>query len=73
MSKVYKKKILIIGLGYVGLTLGLALANRGLKIWGYDKNKLIKQTLMNKKSHIFEKNINKILYIIDIYGINNLE
>ena len=34
------KKILIVGLD-TGLTLGLALANRGLKIWGYDKNKLI--------------------------------
>ena len=28
MSKIYKKKILIVGLGYVGLTLGLALANK---------------------------------------------
>ena len=61
MSKIYKKKILIIGLGYVGLTLGLALANKGLKIWGYDKNKIIKKTLLDKKSHIFEKNINQIL------------
>ena len=53
MSKIYKKKILIIGLGYVGLTLGLALANKGLKIWGYDKNKLIKKTLIKKKKSHF--------------------
>ena len=61
MLKNKSDKIVIIGLGYVGLTLGLALAQKGYKIWGYDKNKKIIKNLRNGKSHIFEKNINKIL------------
>ena len=33
------KKILIVGLGYVGLTLALVLAETGFKVISYDKNK----------------------------------
>jgi len=61
MLKKYKEKTLIIGLGYVGLTLALALANKGMKIWGFDKNIKIIDTLKNGKSHIYEKNISMIL------------
>ena len=31
----------IIGLGFVGLTLSIVMANRGFKIYGVEKNKLI--------------------------------
>jgi len=61
MLKKSEEKTLIIGLGYVGLTLALALANKGKKIWGFDKNNQIINSLRNRKSHIYEKNINKIL------------
>ncbi|MEK6931664.1 MAG: hypothetical protein AABZ37_05775, partial [Thermoproteota archaeon] len=33
------KKICIIGVGYVGLTLGVVLADRGFEVVGYDVNK----------------------------------
>ena len=61
MLKKSEHKILIIGLGYVGLTLALALANRGQKVWGFDKNKDVLKILKKKKSHVFEKNIDTIL------------
>lgn len=61
MLKKFKEKTLIIGLGYVGLTLALSLSNKGKKIWGFDKNPNIIKTLTKRKSHIYEKNINQIL------------
>lgn len=61
MLKNFREKTLIIGLGYVGLTLALALANKGQKVWGYDKNDKIVDNLQKKKSHVYEKNINFIL------------
>jgi nucleotide sugar dehydrogenase len=61
MSTKQSNKIAIIGLGYVGLTLGLALSQKGYEVWGFDKDKNIIKTLSNGKSHIYEKNINKIL------------
>ena len=33
-----KNKVCIIGLGYVGLTLSLHLAKKGIKVYGYDSN-----------------------------------
>lgn len=61
MLKKFNEKTLIVGLGYVGLTLALALANKGKKIWGYDKDNKILNLLKSKKSHVYEKDINKIL------------
>jgi len=42
----------IIGLGYVGLTLGLILADTGFKVIGVDKVKSVIDRLNHKKSHI---------------------
>ena len=61
MLKNSKEKTLIIGLGYVGLTLSLALADKGMKIWGFDKNINILKKLKSKKSHVYEKNLDAIL------------
>ena len=57
----YKNKTLIIGLGYVGLTLSIAMAKNKEKVWGYDQNVKLRKNLQNFKSHIFEKNINLLL------------
>ncbi len=61
MLKKFEERTLIVGLGYVGLTLALALADKGKKVWGFDTNKEILKTLKNKRSHVYEKNIDKIL------------
>ena len=51
----------IIGLGYVGLTLGLVLADSGFKVVGVDSNDKIVADLKKKKSHIHEPGINSLL------------
>ena len=55
------KKVSILGLGYVGLTLGLVLAKNGIKVYGYDTNKDVIKKLRSKNSTIFEKNIEKYI------------
>ena len=55
----------IIGLGFVGLTLAITMANRGFKIFGVEKNKLILKNLKNKQAHFYEpglkQNLKKII------------
>jgi nucleotide sugar dehydrogenase len=53
--------VCIIGLGYVGLTLALTMANKGFKVTGIENNISILKNLHQKKSHFYEPNINKIL------------
>ncbi len=56
-----KYKVCVIGLGYVGLTLGLHLSKKKIKVYGYDSNKEILKNLSLGKTHIFENNIETIL------------
>ena len=55
------KKICIIGLGYVGLTLGIVLAEKKFKVFGFDSNKKLLTNLSKFKTHVYEKNINLLL------------
>ena len=48
------KSVLILGLGYVGLTLGLTLADAGFFVKGYDINYNLLETLRQKKTPFFE-------------------
>ena len=56
-----KYKVCIIGLGYVGLTLGLHLSKKKVKVYGYDSNKDVYKNLSLGKTHIFENNLENIL------------
>ncbi len=47
----------IIGLGYVGLTLGIAAAGSGINVWGIEKEQSIKDSLKDGKAHFFEPGI----------------
>jgi UDP-N-acetyl-D-mannosaminuronic acid dehydrogenase len=53
-------KVGIIGLGYVGLTLGVALAKRGLKIYGIEINISIRNSLLSGKAHFEEEGLNVV-------------
>lgn len=55
------RNVVVLGLGYVGLTLALVLADEGFLVTGVDidKNKINK--LINKESYIHEKGITEIL------------
>ena len=56
-----EKKITVFGLGYVGLTLALKLAQRGFKVFGYDKNATLLKNIKDKKPTFFENGIQDYL------------
>ena len=47
------KKICVIGLGFVGLTMALTLSKRGYKVCGVEKEDSILENLKKNKSHFF--------------------
>lgn len=51
----------VIGLGYVGLTLSLALSKRGCYVKGSESNKEVREQLKKGKPHFFEKDLKKFL------------
>ena len=54
-------KICILGLGHVGLTLSLALADHGVKVFGVDYNKKHVSNLKSANSYINEQNVDELL------------
>jgi len=54
------KRIGVIGMGYVGLTLAAALAQRGFTIYGVDVQTKVLESLRAGKPHIFEPGIDEI-------------
>lgn len=52
---------IVVGLGYVGLTLAVSLAETGRKVYGIDSDELKISDLVKGKSHILEPGIEKIL------------
>ena len=56
-----KIKVCVFGLGYIGLPTSLLLADNGFKVFGVDTNEKIVHSLKNKKTHIKEPQINKLL------------
>ena len=55
------KKVCVIGLGYVGLTLSLYLAKKDINVFGFDSQSHIIDNLSKCKTHIYEKNIESYL------------
>jgi len=60
-TDIRNRKIGIIGLGYVGLTLGLSMAESGFLVYGFDKDPNVTRSLIKKKSLFFEKGISQYL------------
>ena len=56
-----RMKVCLVGLGYVGLTLALTLADCGIKVYGVDSNKKTIQRLKNNESTLSEKDVSKLL------------
>lgn len=59
MNKRYKNNICIFGLGYVGLTLSIALAEKNYKIYGIEKSKNTIKKILKCKPELHEPNIKK--------------
>ena len=55
------ENVCIVGLGYVGLTLGVALAKHGVNIFGVETNKEIINSLKKNKAHFSDKGLTEIL------------
>ena len=55
------KEILIVGMGYVGLTLAAILSSIGFKIYGYDNNKKTIEDLKKGKISFYEKGLKKYI------------
>ncbi|MDP3779285.1 MAG: nucleotide sugar dehydrogenase [bacterium] len=60
-SDVRFKHIAVVGLGYVGLTLGLTLADLGFKVKGFDTNKTVADSIRKSKPHFFEQGLDRLL------------
>lgn len=63
MQKNLKKKeyIVVVGMGFVGLTLGLTLANNGHNVIGIECNEKSFENLKQGKPHFYEKNLKHLL------------
>ena len=51
----------IVGLGYVGLTLGIVAADCGIEIFGTEVNPEIKACLKNNRAHFHENGLNELI------------
>jgi len=61
MSFNKNNSVCVIGLGYVGLTLSIAMSNRRFKVFGVEKKTKILKNLKKKKSHFYEPGLNNYL------------
>ena len=56
-----QKKIVVIGLGFVGLSLAAVLSNKGYKVVGIDKDKIKCEKIINKKIPFYEKDLTEYI------------
>lgn len=56
-----EEQINVIGLGYVGLTLSLALAQKGVRVNGVESNQTLAEQIRSGKPHFFENGLEEIL------------
>lgn len=54
-------RIGIIGLGYVGLTLAVAAASKGIDVYGIEINQHIKDCLKENRAHFFEPGLDNLI------------
>jgi len=54
-------KIGVVGLGFVGLTLSIASALKGIKVYGLEANEVTKKSIREGKAHFYEPGINNYL------------
>ncbi len=59
-SDVRFKQVAVVGLGYVGLTLAVTLADIGFKVCGYDTDAKVTNSLNSGTPHFFEQGLEQI-------------
>jgi UDP-N-acetyl-D-mannosaminuronic acid dehydrogenase len=55
------KRVAVVGLGYVGITLAAALARRGFTVIGYDREARVREALAAGHTHLYEPGIEEAL------------
>ena len=55
------REVMILGMGYVGLTLAVILADRGFLVHGFDVNEALIEKLKNKELPFYERGMDKYL------------
>ena len=53
--------MVVVGMGYVGLTLATTLASLDINVWGYERSEAVADRLNKGRSHIFEPDVEEIL------------
>ena len=53
--------VVIVGMGYVGLTIASTLASLDINVWGYERQNEIVSQLNAGHSHLYEPGIDEIL------------
>jgi len=61
MKEITMKDVTVVGMGYAGLTLAIALSKKGLKVSGFDNNTEIVEALSNGVCHIYEPGLEELL------------
>ncbi|PTK07589.1 nucleotide sugar dehydrogenase, partial [Mammaliicoccus sciuri] len=54
-------KLLVMGLGYIGLPTALLFASKGIEVTGFDVNEVVVEKLNNKELHIEENGLQQLL------------
>lgn len=60
-SDVRLRRVGVVGLGYVGLTLGITLADVGFEVYGFDTSAAVRKTIKGKKPHFLEIGLPELL------------
>lgn len=68
-------KVCVVGLGYVGITLSVVLAEKGFEVLGIDLNRKVIDMISRKEAHLFEpgvedllkENVGKSIFVSDTY------
>jgi UDP-N-acetyl-D-mannosaminuronic acid dehydrogenase len=55
------KNVAVYGMGYIGLTLAVVLANTGFKVTGIEKNEVILNDLKKSKLHFYEDGLESLI------------
>ena len=54
-------EVCVVGMGYVGLTLAVTLADIGYRVWGYERQRQLVDTLNSGRSPMFEPGVEDVL------------
>ncbi len=66
-------RIGIIGLGYVGLTLAVAAAAKGVDVYGVETNQHIKDCIRQNKAHFFEPGLDSMIKRVNNISLHVVE